>query len=175
MQAGAQITPAKALGLLAVVVIVVAAFLGLLAVVGNHEAWAGFLFLLYWSMVEGLKTEALPKSIVGGLVGLGIASLLFLLPQRLGVTPGLLVFLVVILVLVYVHITSLLPIAVNAATMIFLTVATIPHVQAQASFSQILGALLLGVAYFGGLGVIVSFVMKRRAAAAPGAIDPAHE
>ena len=72
MHAAAPITPAKALGLLAVVVIVVAAFLGLLAAVGNDEAWAGFLFLLYWSMVEGLKTEALPKSIVGALVGLGI-------------------------------------------------------------------------------------------------------
>ena len=45
MHAAAQITPVKALGLLAVVVIVVAGFLGLVAAVGNHEAWAGFLFL----------------------------------------------------------------------------------------------------------------------------------
>ena len=101
MHAGTRITPAKALGLLAVVVIVVAGFLGLMAVVGNHEAWAGFLFLLYWSMVEGMKTDALAKSMAGALVGLGIAVLLFLLPKLLGVTPGLLVFLVVILALVY--------------------------------------------------------------------------
>lgn len=167
MHAGAPITPAKAIGLLAVIIVVVTGFLGLAAAVGNHEAWAGFLFLLYWSMVEGMKTEALRKSIVGASVGLGIASLLFLLPERLGVTPGLLAFLVVILVLVYFHITSFLPTAVNAATMIFLTVATIPHIQAHASFTQILGALLLGVAYFGGLAVVVVFIMKRRAAASP--------
>lgn len=167
MHAGAPITPAKAIGLLAVVVVVVTAFLGLMAAVGNHEAWAGFLFLLYWSMVEGMKTEALPKSILGALVGLGIASLLFLLPERLGTTPGLLAFLLVILVLVYLQLRSRLPMAINPATMIFLTVATIPHVQAHASFTQILGALLLGVAYFGGLAAIVVFIMKRRAASAP--------
>lgn len=167
MHAGAQITPVKALGLLAVVVIVVAGFLGLLAAVGNHEAWAGFLFLLYWSMVEGMKAEALPKSILGALVGLGIASLLFLLPDRLGNTPGLLAFVVVILVLVYLQLRGRLPTAINAATMIFLTVATIPHVQAHASFTQTLVALLLGIAYFGGLALIVTFVIKRRAAALP--------
>jgi hypothetical protein len=167
LHAGTRITPAKALGLLAVVVIVVAGFLGLMAVVGNHEAWAGFLFLLYWSMVEGMKTDALAKSMAGALVGLGIAVLLFLLPKLLGVTPGLLVFLVVILALVYLHITSALPTAVNAATMIFLTVATIPHVQAHASFTQTLGALLLGVAYFGGLAIVVTFILKRRAASLP--------
>lgn len=167
MHAGVQITPVKALSLLAVVVIVVAGFLVLTAAVGNHEAWAGFLFLLYWSMVEGMKPESLPKSIVGALVGLGIASLLFLLPERLGNTPGLLAFLVVILVLVYLQLRGRLPLAINAATMIFLTVATIPHVQAHASFTQTLGALLLGVAYFGGLALIVVIVMKRRAAASP--------
>ncbi|HOM15512.1 MAG TPA: hypothetical protein PLB41_19590 [Rubrivivax sp.] len=167
MHAAAQITPAKALGLLVVIAAVVTGFVALTAAVGNHEAWAGFLFLLYWSMVEGMKTEALPKSILGALAGLGIASLLFLLPDRLGSTPGLLAFLVVILVLVYLQLRSRLPMAINPATMIYLTVATIPHVQAHASFTQTLGALLLGVAYFGGLAVIVTWVMKRRAAASP--------
>lgn len=167
MHAAAQITPAKALALLGVVVIVVAGFLGLTAAFGNHEAWAGFLFLLYWSMVEGMKTEALPKSILGALLGLGIASLLFLLPDRLGSTPGLLAFLVVILVLVYLQLRGRLPIAINPATMIYLTVATIPHVQAHASFTHTLVALLLGVAYFGGLALIVTGVMKRRAATSP--------
>ena len=74
MHAGTRITPAKALGLLAVVVIVVAGFLGLMAVVGNHEAWAGFLFLLYWSMVEGMKTDALAKSLRRRFCQCGIAA-----------------------------------------------------------------------------------------------------
>ena len=164
VDAGAPVAPMKALGILAAVVVVIAGFLGLMAAVGNHEAWAGFLFLLYWSMAEGMKLEALPKSVVGALVGIGIASLLFLLPQTLGATIGGLTFLAVVLVLVYLQIRNSLPIAVNMATMIFLTVGTIPHLQSHASFIDSLAALLLGTAYFGGLAFAMSFIGRRTGA-----------
>lgn len=164
MQEEAPVSRLKALGILGAVIVVVAGFIALLSLLGNHEAWAGFLFLLHWTMAEGAKREALPRSIAGSLVGLGAASLLVLLPPLLG-AAGSLLALAVILVLVYAQIRAQATIAVNMATMLFLTVGTIPHLQANARPVEILVALLLGVAYFGGLALAAGWMSKRRSAA----------
>ena len=170
MQTETQVSPLKALGILGAVIIVVAGFIALLTLLDNHETWAGFLFLLHWTMGEGAKPEALPRSITGSLVGLGTASLLVLLPPVLGETVGGLLALAVILVLVYAQIRGQAQVAVNMATMLFLTVGTSPHLQANAQFVQILLSLLLGVAYFGGLALAVGWVAKRRTAKPSGAL-----
>lgn len=165
-----QVSPLKALGILGAVIIVVAGFIALVALFDNHEAWAGFLFLLHWSMAEGMKPEALTRSITGSLVGLGAASLLVVLPPVLGATAGGLLALAVILALVYVQIRGQAQVAVNMATMLFLTAGTIPHVQAQAELPQILLSLLLGIAYFGGLALALGWISRRRATAPSSAL-----
>ena len=163
MHGEARVPPLKALRILGAVIVVVAGFIALLNLLGNHEAWAGFLFLLHWTMADGAKPEALPRSIAGSLVGLGAASLLVVLPPLLGASGSLLA-LAVILALIYAQIRAQATVAVNMATMLFLTVGTIPHLQANAQLVQILLSLLLGVAYFGGLALAAGWVAKRRAA-----------
>lgn len=163
MQTEARVAPLKALAILGAVIVVVAGFIALLTLLGNHEAWAGFLFLLHWTMAEGAKREALPRSIAGSLVGLGAASLLVLLPPLMG-AGGSLLALAVILALVYAQIRAQATVAVNMATMLFLTVGSIPHLQAHARPLDILSALLLGVAYFGGLALAAGWMAKRRSA-----------
>lgn len=157
--------PGKALATLAAVAVIIAGFVALTALLGNGEAWAGFLFLLCWSLGEGMRPERLPRTVAGALLGIGLASLLFLLPAAAGPTAGGLAFLAALLVLVYLQIRGHAPMLINMTTMIFLTVGTVPHVQEHARFGEVLVALLLGVGYFGGLAAAAALVGQRRAAA----------
>jgi hypothetical protein len=68
-----------------------------------------------------------------------------------------------ILTSVYCLIMGWWPIAVNNSTMLFLTVGTIPVVQAGAAFPKLFPALGIGVAYFAGLGWLVQVLMQRSA------------
>lgn len=147
-QSSSAMTPAKGLLMLLGVIIVVAGFIGLNAVLGIHEFWGGFLFLLYWAGLEHTSFNKLPACIVGALVGLGMGYLLSALPVWLGQTEGGLAFLGLVLVLVYFQIMGWLPVAVNMVAMLFLTVTTVPSVQQGTDFAAVLAGLVLGIVYF---------------------------
>ena len=163
-QPSAPMNPGKGLLLLAAVVLVVGGFIGICQALGIGEFWGGFLFLLYWSL-DQMKFEKLPTVIGGALLGLLFGFLLQQLPILIGPAGGL-VFLGLILVLVYCQIMGWLPIAVNMAAMLFLTVVTIPAVTKHVNFGEVLAALVLGIVYFVGLLWLVSRLQKRSAAAA---------
>lgn len=154
-------TPAKTLVMLAAIVVVIGIFLALCHVLGVTDFWAGFLFVLYWGMFEGTDTKKLPHCILGALVGLLLGFLMQTLPQVVGPSGGL-IFLGLVLVIIYCQLMSWLPMAVNAMTMIFLTVGTIPALQAHTDFFNALLGLVLGVVYFGGL-ISVGKLIKERA------------
>jgi hypothetical protein len=158
----AAMTPAKGLLVLAGVVVVVGAFIGLNHVLGIKEFWAGFLFLLYWTGFEHMKFDKLPSCIVGALFGLLLAYLLFALPGWMGPTGGL-VFLGLILVVIYCQIMGWLTLAINMCAMLFLTVGTIPVVQAGVNFANAFIALGLGIVFFGGLFWIGNLLKQRKA------------
>jgi hypothetical protein len=156
------VTYLQALSGLATAMLTTAGFVGLTYFLGVDEIWAGFLFLLYWGLGEGMKPENLPKAAVGASVGLGMASLLFLLPNAFGYLLGMTITLTVILVMVYLLILQRLQIAINMATMIFLTVGSIPHLQRHANFVHAAMSLAIGIVYFGGLALAANWVGNRQ-------------
>lgn len=159
-------TPLKGLLVLAGVVIVVAGFIALNGLLGVHEYWGGFLFLLYWAGLEHMEFRQLPHCIAGALVGLAMGWLMTALPGWFGETTGMLVFVGLVLVLIYCQVMSWAPIAINMVTMLYLTVCAIPAVQANVDLAHVLIALLLAIAYFAGLvGVATLFQQKKTAPA----------
>lgn len=157
-------SPVKGLLILLAVIVVVAAYIAAAAALHLSEAWAGFLFLLYWSMVEEARPDRLPRSAIGAFVGAGTAALMALLPPVMGMGPGMAIFLGVVLLLVYAIIMGWAPIAVNMATMLFLTVGTIPQVQGHADFPQIFLGIMAGIAFFGGLALIAGALTRKKVA-----------
>lgn len=148
--AAATVTPVKAFLMLVGLVVVMGAFLFLNHMLGITETWAAFLFLLYWGGIEQLKIEKLPACFVGAVLGILLALSLRQLPLWLG-NAGAGVFLGVLLVVVYCQLMGWLMLAVNMATMIFLTVGTLPPMQASADFPGALIALAVATVFFAGL------------------------
>ena len=142
--------PAKGLLVVLAIAVAVVLFLLLTSSLGINEFWAGFLWLFFWAGVEHMRFDRLNQSVVGACVGLGAAMALKLFPQWLGVL-GLVAALAIVVVLVYCQVMGWFSLLVNNATMLFLTVATIPHLQGHGDFGQIYTALVLGVVFFGGL------------------------
>jgi hypothetical protein len=162
-QAAAALTPAVGLLTLAAVAAAIATFIALNYALGITDSWVGFLFLTYWGSVEQLKLGQLPKCILGALVGLLAAYGLQALPHSLG-SAGFAPALGAILILVYCLIMGWWPIAINTCAMLFLTVATIPMLQAGPALLKLFPALGTGVAYFAALAWITHTLTKRSAA-----------
>lgn len=157
-------THGKAAGITLAVVVVIAAYLAACMTLGIVEYWAGFLFLTQWGLMEQCKVDRLPHSIGGAIVGTLIALTPSQLPALLGPVPGTVVMLAIILWSIYAMIMGWLPMIINAATMIFLTVVTIPEIVKGATPIGIFEGLAAGIVAFGGLGLIGAAVAKRSAA-----------
>lgn len=162
----AKMSPGKGLLILLAVIVVIGIYIAITAALGLTDFWAGFLFLLYWSMVEGAKPERLVPSIVGAFVGMGTAAMMVLLPPLLGEGTGMAVFGVTVLVLVYAVIMGWAPVAVNASTMLFLTVGTVPHIEGNADYGQIFLGIISGIVFFGGLALIATAFARKKATTA---------
>lgn len=160
------LTPGKGLLMLAGTVVMIGFFFGLCHVLGIADLWVAFLFLLYWGMIEKIRFTKLPHCIVGALFGLFMGYLLPTLPQMMG-SGGAVIAIGATLLLVYALMMGWLPLAINAMAMIFLTVVTIPAVQAQANYGNWLIALAFGVVYFGGLFALVGFIQQRMSNRSP--------
>jgi hypothetical protein len=160
--AASGMKPAAGLLTLGAVAVAIALFIAVNFELGITDHWVGFLFLTYWGSVERLKLERLPTCILGALVGLLAAYGLQALPQLMG-PGGFALALGVILILVYCLIMGWWPLAVNTCAMFFLTVATIPTIQAGPGLSKLFPALGTGIAYFALLGWIISALAKRSA------------
>ena len=161
--AGSGLSPAAGLLTLGAVAVVVAIFIALNHALGITADWVGFLFLTYWGGVEQLKLERLPKCILGSLVGLLAACALQALPELMGPGVGFALALGAIVGLIYCLIMGWWPIAVNTCAMLFLTVATIPAIQAGPGLLKLFPALGTGIAYFAVATSIVQAFTRRSA------------
>jgi uncharacterized membrane-anchored protein YitT (DUF2179 family) len=157
-----RLSPGKGLLVLIVIMSMVAIFIQLLHAVGVADLWVPFLFLLYWGMFEKTEVKAIPRCIAGALMGLLLGYLLKTLPLMFGAAGGMM-FLGIIFALIYCQLMGWLQLAINAMTMLFLTVATIPSIQAEFKPVDILIALALGVVYFCGVITLAKIVIARRA------------
>jgi len=144
-----SMTPAKALVTLAGVVAVITIFLVICHFLHITQYWSGFMFVLYWGMIEKVDTKKLPDCIIGGVAGLLAAYSAPMLAGTVGEASGL-VFLGIILVIVFCMLMGWLKVAINAMTMIFITVGTIPAVAEYTSPLNALAGFAAGVIFFGG-------------------------
>jgi hypothetical protein len=162
-EATARMSPVKGLLVLAAVIVFVAIYLTLNHAMGLTESWAGFLFLVCWA-VSHMDLSKLIDCAVGAFVGVLVAYALQRLPSVLGVV-AFVPILCVILAMVYCQIMGWLTVMVNLTTMTFLTIASMPLVQAHVSFPNLFATLAFGVAYFAGLVLIGRWWFTQHAAA----------
>ncbi len=142
---------------------VVVLFVTLNNALGIQEFWAGFLFLFYWAAIEHARFDKLAAAATGALVGLGASFALHALPAFMG-GAGLTLALSLVVVLVYCQVMGWASLLVNNATMLFLTVGTVPHVQKSGDYAQIFVGLLMGVLFFGGLLALAGQLKKKPSA-----------
>lgn len=160
-------TPAKGLLILLAVVVLVAAYLGIVHAAGNEAAYAGFAFLLYWAGIDHMNLQRFVPVLVGSLFGLGVAYALHAAPVAFG-TAGMAAVLVLVLAMIYCQVMGWLPTLINMATMLFLTIGTIPALAAESKFDHMAIAVLLSAAFFGGLVLIGSKFGSAKAEPAAG-------
>jgi hypothetical protein len=159
-------SPLKALGLLLGAVLLVAGYLVLCSAIGNSDFYAGFLFLLCWAALEQGKLAKLPHAALGAAFGLALGYALHVLTTGpLGATGGY-IFAALLLPVIYCQLMGWLSLVVNFTAMAFLTVVTIPYVQAHGDFRNAALALIIGVVYFS----FVLGVSERLSARPKGAI-----
>ncbi|NGY03960.1 hypothetical protein [Solimonas terrae] len=158
-------TPLLALGMTVSVIPLIGGYIALCGVLGNHEFYTGFLFLLCWTGFEQGKLAKLPHSALGSAFGLALGlALKLLVGGPLGTAGGYL-FGLLALSVVYLHILGRGSLLINFSCMTFLATITIPHVQMHGDFAGMTIALLIGIAYFGTILGTIEKISARRVAA----------
>jgi hypothetical protein len=136
---------------LGVATVLVAAIIGWVVLGGmflsETALFGGFLMLWYWAKVEHLAPERLPASILGGLVGIGVAWAMFYGAMNYGAV-GFAIGLILLVVLIYLDIIQVFPLFVNASTMLFSIVAAAPLVQMKINWIELSFATAGGGIFF---------------------------
>jgi hypothetical protein len=128
-------------------IVVVGSFVALTSALAIADVWVGFLFALYWGGIEHADFRKLPHCAVGAALGLTVAYGLHALPQVMG-TAAWGPCIAAIVLLVYFQIMGWFTVAINMVTMLFLTVATIPMIQAGTQYPKLMISLAFGALYF---------------------------
>lgn len=156
--------PPSPWGGLGILLIVIVAIVGWIAVgstfLSDFSLFGGFLMLWYWANVEQLSLRRLPASLLGALIGIAIAwGLLFGLTNY-GVA-GLAVGVLLLLGTIYLDILKAAPTFVNAATMLYVTIAAAPLVQLKVNWIELCVATVVGGVFFAAFVEIVKWVAAK--------------
>ena len=147
----ARLTPLKGLIVLLGVVGVVAVLIGIGVALHLSALYAGFLFALYWTGLCHAEMDKFVPSLIGSLGGLALAYAFKALPLALGETAGMVLALILVLLSIYVLIMGWLPVLVNYAFMLFLTVGSIPVLQDEDTLWEMACAVIVAAVYTGAL------------------------
>ena len=148
-------TPAKGFLILAIMVVLIAAYLGIIHAAGNETAYAGFAFLLYWAGIDHMNLQRFVPVLVGSLFGLSVAYAMHAMPAAFG-PVGMGAVMIIVLTMIYCQIMGWLTTLINMATMLFLTIGTIPALQAEDKYDHMAIAVLLAAGFSGGLVLLAS-------------------
>ncbi|MEO0030263.1 MAG: hypothetical protein RIS94_21 [Pseudomonadota bacterium] len=140
--------PGKGLAMLAIVVVAVAAFIGISHALGLPSVYGGFLFVFYFTGLCHAAPDKFVPSVAGAFFGLSLAWMLSQLPVLMGMA-GMGIALGVVLAAVYALIMGWVPLLVNHAAMLFLTVGTIPALHETATLAEMALSVLLAVVLLG--------------------------
>ena len=108
-----------------------------------------FMFLWYWANNEQLRFDRLVPAMLGSLVGIGIAWFLVYGAQHYG-GPGLTAALALLVLALYLDVIKALPLLVNTATMLFVTLAAAPLIQLHVDWIELVISTVAGGAFFAG-------------------------
>lgn len=155
-----NLSPGKGLMILLYVVAAIGVYIGIARALGVQTLYGGFLFSLYFGAIKTLDPPEFLPSVLGSVGGVLVASLSHILPVQFG-AAGYAVALVAIMIGVYASIMGWVPILINNAFLLFLTVATIPALQAEADFTGAAASVLIVAAMMGGLVLALRAVNRR--------------
>lgn len=137
------------LGIVAVVVAAIVAWVVIgTALFTDLTLFGGFLLLWHWANLEQLEIRRMPATILGALVGIGLAWQVVYLTSTMGNT-GLILGLLIMIAGIYLQVINVLPLLFNPAAMLFLTVAAAPLIQLKVDFAELAMATVVGGLFFG--------------------------
>lgn len=151
---GKSLSAAKGVAVLAGITVAVIALVAIGAALGLSALYGGFLFAFYWTGLRHADQRQFWPALVGALAGIVTIWLLEALPAALGAPLGIALWIGLLLAAVYARIMGWLPLLVNDAMMLFLTVGGIPAVRDGATLSQMARAVVVAAAYVGVLVLI---------------------
>lgn len=141
--------PLAGLAILVIVVVLLIAWMAIaLQFMADTALVGGFMLLWFWANNGQLEIGRLPAALIGSVVGIGVAWLLVYAPTHMG-GAGLALGLGVLLLALYLDIIKAVPMIVNNATMLFVTLAAAPLVQLHVDWVQLLLSTVLGGLFFG--------------------------
>jgi hypothetical protein len=175
-QAPAQMTVVSGLMLLGLIIaaIVVFEYVGG-SFLGVKSFFASFTLLWYWATVEKAEFKGLIPSVVGALVGVGLAWQMQICLAKFGMPNGLLIGLVPIVIALFVVIMNWLPVALNGSAMLYLTVLGAPaFTVSKPDFVELCEAIVLGAIFFAAVVYLaMQYVEWRNRAKAPKIVQTA--
>ncbi|WP_374587908.1 hypothetical protein [Novosphingobium sp.] len=137
------------LGIVAVVVVAIVAWVVIgTALFTDLTLFGGFLLLWHWANLEQLEIRRMPATILGALVGIGLAWQVVYLTSTMGNT-GLILGLLIMIAGIYLQVINVLPLLFNPTAMLFLTVAAAPLIQLKVDFAELAMATVVGGLFFG--------------------------
>lgn len=145
-----SLTIAQAAGITLGVVTLIAGFLVLGAALELAPLYAGFLLLWYFGNIDMLDSKALPALLVGALAGAATAWLLQAGIGQAGVM-GAIPALLVIVAAIFSQLLGWLPLVINRAYMLYVTVLAAPLLQQHERFDRVLLTIVVATVYFGGV------------------------
>ena len=146
---------------LLVVAGVIAVYIILGTKLGLTELYSGYLFALYWIGLRRGDGADLPSIVLGSFAGLALSFALRQLIGSFGLPLGVLIFLCLLVTTVFFFLRQQLKILFNDATMLFLTMGTISHVQAHADFRNLFESLAMGIIFFCGVFLLAQHLLLR--------------
>ena len=149
---------------LAVAAVVVTGIFGWVALAGRFlseaSLFAGFMMLWYWAKVEHLAMRRLPSAVLGGLVGVGLAWVIHYGSLTYG--PGGFGFgLALLVVAIYLDVIEIVPMLVNASTMLYSIVAAAPLIQLKIDWLELCFATVGGGLFFGAYVAAIMWLVAK--------------
>lgn len=143
-------------------VAVLAGFVAIGIAAGIAPLYAGFLILWYFGSVDNLESKSLPALFVGALGGLATSWLVQYGAAHwgaFGALPGL----AVIIIAIIFQLAGWLPLIINRAYMLYVTVLGAATLQLHEDFGQVALAIVAGTLYFGGIVYLGKLIAAKRA------------
>lgn len=152
----------------AITVVVILLIVAWIAIALNFMAdtslVGGFMFLWYWANIEQLQVSRLAPALAGSVVGIGIAWFLVYGATHYG-GLGLGLALGLLILALFLDVVKAVPMFVNAATMLFVTLAAAPLIQLHVNWVELVVSTVAGGLFFAGAVWLLQKIAGRFASA----------